>query len=136
MNRPAQALLALALGCSGCASETFTPDTAPEFRVIRDQAPLYRLGPQQAAPPEERLAKGDHLRLLRREFGYSFALLDDGQTGYIGNEDIEPAPPSPAPPPPEPERHSPRSPEVDLPPVEPPLPSPDLNAPPEDAPAL
>lgn len=116
------------IACVGCASETFTPDTAPEFRVIRDRAPVYRLGPQQAAPPEARLAKDDRVRLLRREFGYSFALLADGQTGYIGNDDIEPAPFSPV---------SPGS-EADLlpPASESGRPRPDLDAPPEDAPTL
>lgn len=138
MRRAATIFLGLAAAAfAGCASETFAPDAAPEFRVVHDRAPVYRLGPQQAAPPEERLARHDRIRLLRREFGYSFALLADGQTGYIANEDIEPAPSEPAPPRIEPEFPSAsRAAAVDRPSVEPPLPKPDLDAPPADAPAL
>ena len=74
------------------------------------------------------------MRLLRREFGYSLALLTSGETGYVANEDLKPAPaaaPKPAfIPAPEPTRHSPSPP-----PVEAPLPKPDLDATPADAPA-
>ena len=118
---------------AGCAGPTFTTDTAPEYLVTRAQAPFYRLGPQQAGPPDELLAVNDRVRLLRREFGYSLALLTSGETGYVANEDLKPAPVAPKPafiPAPEPTHHSPSPP-----PVEAPLPKPDLDATPADAPA-
>ena len=83
-------LLVLA-AAAGCAGPTLTADTAPEYRVTHAQTKFYRLGPQQAGPPDAFLAIDDHVRLLRRELGYSLALLDNGETGYIANEDLEPA---------------------------------------------
>ncbi len=119
---------------AGCAGETFAPDDAPEFVVVRDRTPVYRLGPQQAAPPEERLGRDERVRLLRREFGYSYALLADGRSGYVANEDLAPAAPRPVvtPRPVEPSRERP----PDHPAVEPPLPEPDLEAAPADGPTL
>ena len=128
------AILALALLIAACAGPTFAPDVAPEFLVIRDYTPLYRYGPQQGGPPEERLRKDDRVRVLRHEFGFSLVQIGDGQTGYVANEDLAPAPPSIAPPPaplPADEKFEP------LPPVEePPLPKPDLDVTPTDAPPV
>ncbi len=131
-----EALVALAL-LAGCAGQTFSPDAAPEFLVTRAQAPFYRLGPQQAGPPDARLAVDDRVRMLRREFGYSFMQIFTGETGYMANEDIRPAPLALAAP--EETESLPRKVSVgerDLPPVEEPLPKPDMGAQPADAPAL
>jgi len=121
---------------AGCAGPTFTADTAPEYLVTRAQAPFYRLGPQQAGPPDEFLVLDDRVRLLRREFGYSLALLTTGETGYVANEDLKPAPAAPKQPAfipaPKSTRRTDSSPS--LPPVEAPLPRPDLDAAPADAP--
>lgn len=75
---------------AGCASETFTPDAAPEYLVTRNDSPLYELGPNQFAPPDERLNAGDRVWMLRREFGYSRVLLASGMAGYMANDDIAP----------------------------------------------
>jgi hypothetical protein len=78
----------------GCATQTFDPDKAPEYSVKEDHALFYRLGPQQGRGPEAALMSGARVRMLRREFGYSFVEIEDGRTGYMANEQLEPAPPT------------------------------------------
>jgi hypothetical protein len=86
-------LLAAAVLFSGCASETFAPEAAPEFVVIRDRVAFYRFGPAQAGRPEAELSRSQRVRVLRKEFGYSLVQLEDERVGYVANEDIAPAPP-------------------------------------------
>jgi hypothetical protein len=89
-------MVALALLCmAGCAEETYPPDIAPEYVATRGGVAFYKLGPLQTAPPDERLDADERVRMLRREMGYSLVLLPDGQTGYVANEDLAPAPPEP-----------------------------------------
>lgn len=82
----ASALLAM---LAGCATEAFDPDKAPEFIITADFAPFYRLGPQQERGPDASLKTGERVKMLRREFGYSFVQLEDGRSGYIANEEVE-----------------------------------------------
>jgi hypothetical protein len=88
-----------ALSCvvllAGCATETFAPENAPEYMAIKDYVPFYRLGPAQATGPDSVLRVSTRFKLLRRELGYSFVLLDDQRTGYVASEWIVPAPPRP-----------------------------------------
>lgn len=115
----------------GCAGPAFAPDAAPEYLVIRE-TPLYRYGPQQGGAPDAWLRKDDRIRMLRREFGYSFVQSGDAQTGYVSNEDLAPAPPVSRP---LIESSGERETHAPLPAAEePPLPKPDLEAPPADAP--
>ncbi len=89
-------LLVASLLCgllAGCATETFTAETAPEYMVVRDRAPFYRYGPAQPGPPDARLDLDNRVRLLRREFGFSLVQIGTLQTGYVANEMIAPAPP-------------------------------------------
>jgi hypothetical protein len=116
---------------AGCAGPAFAPDEAPEYVTLREQTPLYQYGPAQGGPPDAFLAKDERVRLLRREFGYSLVQSAAGQTGYVGNMDLAPAPALPPPEPPV-ESLQPAEPAA----VEPPLPKPDLDAPPADAPAV
>lgn len=88
-------ICACALGFAGCATETFGPEDAPEYLVTRNDSPVYELGPNQFAPPEERLGAGERVRMLRKEFGYSRVLLPSGMAGYMANDDIAPAPSQP-----------------------------------------
>lgn len=89
-------MVALAFLClAGCAEETYSPDIAPEYVATHGGAAFYKLGPLQTAPPDERLEADEHVHMLRREMGYSLVLLPDGQTGYVANEDLAPAPPEP-----------------------------------------
>ncbi len=128
--------------------ETFAPETAPEYVIVRDFSPFFRLGPQQPRGPDESLRVDTRVKLLRREMGYSLVQLEDSRTGYAANEDMAPAPPRP-PKPPEPpvaNRRSGRTPsgspaysgpqmnDVPLPDRE--LPPPDLNIEPEVLPDL
>lgn len=114
----------------GCASETFSPDAAPEFVAARDDAPVYQLGPNQFAPPDERLDAGERVRMLRREFGYSRVLLPSGMSGYMANDDLVPALPLPPPR----ERSVPRERSLPDVPVFDDVPLPDLDVSPPDAP--
>lgn len=88
-------LAVLCLVLSSCATETFAPDVAPEYVVIRDFSPFYRLGPQQGRGPDESLRSGTRVKLLRREMGYSLVQLEDSRTGYLANENMTVAPPRP-----------------------------------------
>jgi hypothetical protein len=79
---------------SGCATESFDAAKAPEFLVQSDYAPFYKLGPGQGRGPDASLHRGQRLKMLRREFGYSYVEIPDGRMGYIANEEISPAPAS------------------------------------------
>ncbi len=88
-------LLPIAIFLAGCATETFAPDVAPEYVVIRDFTPFYRMGPQQGRGPDTSLRTGTRVKLLRREMGFSLVQLEDLRTGYIANENMTVAPPRP-----------------------------------------
>lgn len=75
---------------AGCASETFSPETAPAAKVLRERALFYRSGPLQATPADARLDRDTTLLVLRKEFGYSLVQLEDGRTGFVANEDLVP----------------------------------------------
>lgn len=91
--RGSLALLCLVL--ASCATETFAPEVAPEYVIIRDFTPYYRLGPQQGRGPDESLRAGTRIKLLRREMGFSLVQLADSRTGYVANENMTVAPPRP-----------------------------------------
>lgn len=86
---------ALCLLLSSCATESFAPETAPEYVIIRDFSPYYRLGPQQGRGPDQSLPAGTRIKLLRREMGFSLVQLEDSRTGYVANENMAVAPPRP-----------------------------------------
>ena len=88
-------LLFIPIFLSGCATETFAPDVAPEYVVIRDFTPFYRMGPQQGRGPDTSLRTGIRVKLLRREMGFSLVQLEDLRTGYVANENMTVAPPRP-----------------------------------------
>jgi hypothetical protein len=84
------------------------------MEVSVDHTPFYRNGPLQGNGPDLSLAKGDEVEVLRKEIGYSFVRIFDGQNGYVANEalklsadaqsaqpsqpaDASQAPPAPAP---------------------------------------
>jgi len=84
---------AVCLVFSGCAVVTFAPETAPEYVVIRDFSPFYRLGPMQGKGPDASLRAGTRVKLFRREMGFSLVQLEDLRTGYLANENMADAPP-------------------------------------------
>ena len=85
-------LFILSVILAGCATETFDVTKAPEFLVQSDYAPFYMLGPGQGRGPDASLRRGERVRMLRREFGYSRVEIPGERVGYIANEDISPAP--------------------------------------------
>ena len=87
--------LAVVFFLGGCASETFAPEVAPEYVVIRVFSPFYRMGPQQGGGPDTSLRAGTRVKLLRREMGFSLVQLQDMRTGYLANENMTVAPPRP-----------------------------------------
>ncbi|MEI8294634.1 MAG: hypothetical protein WCG66_11755 [bacterium] len=99
MDRPLNIRLAffqilLVVFFAGCASQKFDAANAPEYEVQTDYAPFYTLGPGQERGPDLSLQRGDRVRVLRREFGFSFVSIRDGRSGYVANEEIAPAPQS------------------------------------------
>jgi hypothetical protein len=89
--------LALVLSVTGC--ETVPLEPSPNFVgnmvVSTEYAQFFRLGPQQAGGADLSLRSGKLVMLQRKEFGYSRVQLEDGQVGYMANEDLQPAPPGP-----------------------------------------
>jgi len=87
--------LALVLSVTGC--ETVPLEPLPNFVgnmvVSTEYAQFFRLGPQQAGGADLSLRSGKLVMLQRKEFGYSRVQLEDGQVGYMANEDLQPAPP-------------------------------------------
>jgi len=90
------AAMAMVVLLASCATSTFTPETAPEYMIVKAYSPFYRIGPMQARP-DASLPVDTRFKLIRQEMGYSYVLLDDGRQGYVANEHMAPAPPKPKP---------------------------------------
>jgi hypothetical protein len=58
---------------------------------------MFRYGPAQSFGADFTLAQGQHVIMLKKEFGYSRVMTDDGQSGYVASEDLVAAPPPPPP---------------------------------------
>lgn len=90
----AAAALLCAAGC-----ETTPLEPAPKFVgdavVVTDYAQFFRLGPQQAGGADLSLRAGTRVMLRSQGFGYGGVQLEDGQVGYMANEDLQSAPPEP-----------------------------------------
>jgi hypothetical protein len=79
---------------AGCVTTpSYTPEEAPEMIIVSDFAPFYSMGPQQMSGPDASLRLDAIVRLIRREFGYSYVQLEDGRFGYMPSQTIQPAPP-------------------------------------------
>jgi len=78
---------------AGCATQSFEAANAPGFLIQSDYTPFYSLGPGQERGPDASLQRGERVKMLRREFGFSYVEINDGRAGYIANEEIAPAPP-------------------------------------------
>ena len=81
---------------TGCSSVEYKEGETPRMLVAEDQTPLFRNGPAQGNGPDLQLSKGDEVRVLRKEFGYSFVTTSNGGKGYVANEALVTAPPEPA----------------------------------------
>ena len=85
-----------------CATSCSTPESAGPaaastsgqyYVVSAKEAEFYRYGPQQANGPDEKLAQGTLVTVMRPAFGYSKIQLSNGLQGYIASQDIHAAPP-------------------------------------------
>lgn len=93
----ARAGLVAVCGVAGCETTPLepSPDFVGDTVIVSDFAQFFRLGPQQAGGADLSLRTGERVMLQRKEFGYSRVQLEDGQVGYMANEDLQPAPPEP-----------------------------------------
>lgn len=69
--------------------------------ITRAGAPFYQYGPAQPSGPDFYLNRGDLVRQVRRESGFSQVQLESGQTGYVANKYLANAPAPPPPPAPQ-----------------------------------
>ena len=86
-----KSMLALGLACAllhGCASTD--PTGGAGHYEIRTDTPMFRYGPAQSFGPDFSLKQGTHVVMVRRDFGYSRVMTDEGQTGYVATEDLIP----------------------------------------------
>jgi hypothetical protein len=84
----------LALACAllpGCAS--MDPAAQTGHYEVRVDTPMFRYGPAQSFGPDFTLKQGQHVVLMRKDFGYSRVMTDDNQTGYVATEDLMPMAP-------------------------------------------
>ena len=63
------------------------------YAVTAKQAQVYRFGPAQPTGADALLKEGHKLLMLRKEFGYSRVMTEDGMTGYVSNDFIAPTTP-------------------------------------------
>lgn len=90
-------LLSALLFMGGCSSVEYNSTNSPRMIVKSDRTPFFHNGPAQGNGPDLSLIKGDTVEVLRKEIGYSFVRIEDGQNGYVANEALEPAPKTTAP---------------------------------------
>ena len=85
-----------------CGTSCSTPESAAPaaasnsgqyYVVSAREAKFFRYGPQQASGPDEKLAQGTLMTLIRPEFGYRKVQLSNGLQGYVAGQDIHAAPP-------------------------------------------
>lgn len=91
-------LVLLALCGTSCSTpESAAPAAASNsgqyYVVSAREAKFFRYGPQQASGPDEKLAQGTLMTLIRPEFGYRKVQLSNGLQGYVAGQDIHAAPP-------------------------------------------
>ena len=84
-----------------CGTSCSTPESAAPaasnsgqyYVVSAREAKFFHYGPQQATGPDEKLAQGTLVTLIRPEFGYRKVQLSNGLQGYVASQDIHVAPP-------------------------------------------
>jgi hypothetical protein len=91
---------------TGCATPPVPPGS--RFVVTAPKAQFFKNGPAQqisyiepkldqninaeAVGPDFELPKGTQLTMVKREFGYSRLMTEDGVVGYVSNDQVAPAP--------------------------------------------
>ena len=90
---PIAAASFLTAGCeSSNQPKIFSGTTNSWYSVTANQTPFYRYGPQQGNGPDMQLPRDSIMKVIRPSFGYVKVQLQDGESGYVANEDIRPAP--------------------------------------------
>jgi hypothetical protein len=89
-------LLALLL-FGGCALPQSPAPKTDQFQVSVPRAQFYKYGPSQSFGPDFVLVKGQRVTVTKRSFGFTRVVTQDGVTGYVASEELEPAPPDPVP---------------------------------------
>ena len=84
------ALVATMLLVTGCGSIEYNSTNSPKMVVVVERTPFFHNGPAQGNGPDLSLMKGDEVEVLRKELGYSFVRIFDGQNGYVANEALKP----------------------------------------------
>lgn len=93
---PALGILLSAAFLGGCAGgQVYKLEEAPEMAVAKDFTPFYSMGPQQMQGPDASLRLEERVKLLRKEFGYSYVQLEDGRSGFVPSDGLTAAPPRP-----------------------------------------
>lgn len=80
---------------NACSTTKRSSFQTARYVVSVPKAAFYKYGPAQSFGPDSQLPKGQKLTKLDHSYGFSHVMTDDGTTGYIANEDIQPAPPEP-----------------------------------------
>jgi hypothetical protein len=62
------------------------------YAIKPETSSFYRFGPQQGHGPDRELARDTVVTVIRRSFGYTKVRLEDGESGFVANDDLVPAP--------------------------------------------
>ena len=89
-------LIASVMVTASCSSVEYDTADAPHMVVVSAHTPFYYYGPAQQNGPDHSLLSGEAVRVMRKEIGYSYVILNDGQRGYVANEALKPAPARPS----------------------------------------
>lgn len=89
-------LIASVMVTASCSSVEYNTADAPHMVVVAAHTPFYYYGPAQENGPDHSLLSGEEVRVMRKEIGYSYVILNDGQRGYVANEALKPAPARPS----------------------------------------
>ena len=82
--------VATVLSFAGCANTTPVIPPGSPCVVSGTQTALYKYGPAQSFGADMVLPTGTRVTMIQRAFGYSRVMTENGITGYVSNDDIDP----------------------------------------------
>jgi hypothetical protein len=86
-------MLMLLGGCAGFDVPPTSATGAEElYMVTSRRAYFYQFGPAQGSGPDFVLARGQLVKMIKRDFGFSQIKTTDGDLGYVATSDVAPAP--------------------------------------------
>ena len=77
-------LMGLFLGC--CNSQNKKKEPQP---VIRYETVFYKIGPQQATPPDGKFEAGTRIEVIEEAGSYTLVRAEDGRQGYVASDAIK-----------------------------------------------